>query len=105
MGLKSFGVYVLGETRPLEDYRSCWVCQHGLPAGAFGTMVPVELFKERKRTELVCANCALRGRQVETPEGPRVILRVGESSEEFPVEMTDGSQWREEEISAAEEVT
>ena len=46
------------------------------------------------------ATCFLRGEEIQTPEGRRIVERVKEGDgSPFPVITTDGRQWRDEEVS------
>ena len=49
--------------------------------------------------KVVCATCHLRGREITTPVGRRIVERIkdGDGSP-YPVITTDGKEWRDAEV-------
>jgi len=52
---------------------------------------------------MVCGTCHLRGTEIQTPKGRRIVERIkdGDASP-YPVETTDGQQWKADEVTAIE---
>jgi hypothetical protein len=103
MSLRDLGVFApLREDNPSRG-RPCWKCGNILGAGSRVALIPIETPAETGsltvRAEVICATCHLKGQEVKTPEGNRIVLRIkdGDGSP-FPVETTDGKQWRDNEV-------
>ena len=81
----------------------CWLYGDHFQAGQRIVLVPVETPDEANsltvRAKPAHANCKLRGEQVQTPIGARVIERIKDGdANPFPVMTTDGRQWKAEEV-------
>lgn len=105
MSLRDFGVFnPLAHDHPMAcDGSVCWKCGENFGAGSRVALNPVETADETGsrtvRAEAVCATCRLRGEEVSTPEGRRIVERVkdGDGSP-FPIITTDGKQWADDEV-------
>lgn len=104
MTLRDLGVF-----SPLKpDHPSvggkCWKCKTSFGPGTRVAINPVETPDESGsltvKGELVCGTCHLKGKEVTTPSGRRIVERIkdGDASP-YPVETTDGQQWRDTEVS------
>lgn len=103
MTLRDLGVFKpLALDHPLVGKR-CWRCRRRFECGSRVALNPVETADQvgslTVRAEPVCATCALKGREITTPVGRRIVKRIkdGDASP-FPVETTDRRQWRDEEV-------
>src|SRR3990167_6461150 len=103
MSLHSLGVYPpLKPSHPLvKDQERCWICEQLFTAGQRVALMALKAPTGQAQTieaKPVHATCFLRGREVSTPEGPRIVERVkdGDASP-FPLVTTDLQQWRDEE--------
>jgi len=106
MSLQELGVY--GPLKPdhplVKDNSHCWICDKRFYPGQRTALIALEAPEDQAKTveaKVVHATCFLRGREVQTPKGLRIVDHVkdGDGSP-FPIVTTDLKQWREEEISA-----
>ncbi len=106
MSLRDLGVFP-----PLEESHpgigmGCWICEKRIGVGTRVALKPFETMDQSGslpvEAKLVCATCLLKGEEIMTEGGRRIVERIkdGDASP-FPVETTDGLQWSEEEVSAA----
>ena len=112
MSLRDLGIYA-----PLKDDDSditmlrdlgdrCWKCDHVLGPGTRTALCPIETPDQSGsltvRAKLVCATCHLKGVEVKTPAGIRIVERIkdGDASP-YPVYTTDGQQWKDDEVTNA----
>ena len=106
MSLKDFGIFSpLEESHPLvSDGAECWICHTRFARGMRVALMPVETEEEAGsltvKAECVCATCRLRGEEVNTPTGRRIIERIkdGDGSP-YPVILTNGNELRDDEVS------
>lgn len=107
MSLRELGVYgPLKSDHPLvADGDSCWKCGTIFAAGMRVALNPIETPDQSGSLTVlarpVCATCHLRGREIRTPIGRRIIERIkdGDGSS-YPVITTDHRQWQDTEIRA-----
>ena len=106
MSLRDLGVFApLKEDHPLvTDGDKCWICRMGFGPGTRVALRPFNTSDETGsmtvEAKAVCATCHLRGTEVVTPKGRRIVDRVKEGdASPFSVWTTDGNQWRDDEIS------
>lgn len=82
---------------------NCWICVRPICAGQRTTLkaceTPDEVGSLSVEAKLCHATCVVRGLEVATPKGRRIIERIkdGDASP-YPVETTDGQQWTLEEV-------
>lgn len=104
MSLRDLGVF-----NPLPSDHSlvgdrCWICDKGIEAGMRVALRAIESAEEAGslsvEARVICATCHLRGGEIQTPKGRRIVdyVKDGDGSP-FPVVTTDGSQWRADEVS------
>lgn len=103
MSLRDLGVF-----RPLKDDHPligdhCWKCGTVFAVGVRVALNPIETPDESgDRTveaKPVCATCHLRGKEVMTPGGHRIVERIKDgNASPFPVCTTDGKQWQADEV-------
>lgn len=91
----------LKEDHPLvQDQSCCWICRRVFSEGERVVLLATQTSEESGsltvRAEPVHATCALRGKEV---KGYGIISRIkdGDGSP-FPVELTNGRQFRLEEL-------
>lgn len=103
MSLRDLGVFApLREGHPSIG-GTCWKCGNVLGVGTRVALNPIETADEAGSLtvgcEIVCATCHLKGQEIKTLIGNRIVLRVkdGDASP-YPVETTDGKQWKDEEV-------
>ena len=94
MALKELGVFLSTNTSTIG--KRC--CQCGITVGSNMRVAEDE-------SGVLCATCHLRGVRIQTPQGPRVVQRIkdGDGSV-FPVIATDGTQWKDEEVTVAQPI-
>ena len=105
MSLRDLGVFApLNEGHPLViDGDRCWKCETAFVRGMRPALNPIETSDQSGsltiEAKAVCATCHLRGKEVQTPAGRRIVERIqdGDGSP-FPVLTTDGKQWRDQEV-------
>ena len=105
MSLRELGVFnPLRPEHPLVvDRGSCWKCGTTFAAGMRVALNAIETSDQTgSRTveaKAVCATCHLRGKEVQTHLGRRIVDRVkdGDASP-YPVITTDGHEWRDDEV-------
>ena len=108
MSLRDLGVF-----SPLEENHpgvgeTCWICERQLGVGTRVALKPFETSDQTGSSaveaKLICATCLLKGEEIMTEGGRRIVERIkdGDASP-FPVETTDGLQWSEEEVSVVKE--
>lgn len=104
MSLRDLGVFAPLKEDSIEVGKACWKCGSLLGVGVRIALNPIQTPDETGsltvRAEVVCATCHLKGQEIKTPIGNRVVSRIkdGDGSP-FPVETTDGKQWRDTEVS------
>ena len=104
MSLRDLGVFApLTADHPLvTDGKRCHYCDLPLTAGVRVALVPWHTADETGErcveAKVVCATCSLRGREITTPVGRRIVQYVRDGDEERPVVTTDGREWRDEEV-------
>lgn len=99
LSLKEFGI-----SKPLQHNHTlarsiapCGRCERVLTTGVRVALVPLK--EEGGKRQYICATCVLRGKEVNTPDGIRIVERVkdGDASP-FPVLTIDCRQWKDEEV-------
>lgn len=105
MSLRDLGIYApLTATHPLvADGEKCHFCKTPFIPGMRTGIIPWQTADETGSLtvegRVVCATCKLRGTEINTPVGRRIVERVKEGDgSPFPVVTTDGRQWRDEEV-------
>jgi hypothetical protein len=106
MSLRDLGVFEpLKPDHPLvRDSDHCWKCGVGFCAGMRTALLPYQSAEETGSLTVearpVCATCFMRGTEISTPKGRRIVesIKQGDGSP-FPVVTTDGKQWRADEVS------
>ncbi len=95
MSLTDLGVSEPLERRDLNIGQVCRLCR--VPC-EFGTRIAT-VSRTIPKT-IVCATCLLAGVRIQTKAGERCIsrIKVGDGSP-YPVETSDGSQWKDDEVS------
>ena len=108
MSLRNLGVFApLKPDHPLViDENRCWMCGGLFAAGVRVGLNPVETPDETGsltvRAEVVCGTCFLKGKTIVTPKGRRIVARIKEGDgSPYPVETTDGQQWKDDEVSSS----
>ena len=107
MSLRDLGVFApLKADHPIAATGDrCWVC--GMLIGE-GSRIGLKPFRTSDETgsltveaKPVCGTCLLRGVQITTPKGQRIVdyVKSGDGSP-FPVVTTDGLQFRDEEVNS-----
>ncbi len=103
MSLRDLGIYSpLPKEHPAVGEK-CWKCAQTIGAGTRTGLQPIETTEQtgcsKVRAKVVCATCYLKGREIGTPDGRRIVERIldGDGSP-YPVHTTDGHQWTEEEV-------
>lgn len=82
---------------------ACWKCGRHFGHGVRAALNPIETPEESGsltvQAKAVCATCHLRGKEIQTPIGRRIVERIkdGDGSP-FSVLTTDGAQWRDSEV-------
>lgn len=105
MSLRDLGVFApLKADHPfVVDGEKCWKCERPLAASVRPALNPIQTPDETGSLTVeakpVCATCHLRGTEIQTPAGRRIVERVkdGDASP-HPVITTDGKEWRDEEV-------
>lgn len=105
MSLRDLGVFApLKADHPtVMDDDKCHYCDLPLTTGVRVALIPWQTADETGsltvEARVVCATCSLRGREITTPVGRRIVqyVRDGDASP-FPVVTTDGREWRDEEV-------
>lgn len=101
MSLRDLGVFApTPEGHPAIGER-CWICGVAIEVGVRVALRQFSSSCEKKDgscvpARLICATCHLRGTEVETPIGRRIVDRV--RADLYPVCMTDGTEWREDAV-------
>ena len=105
MSLRDLGVYnPLKADHPIVVSKDrCWICEATLAAGTRTALAPFQSSDETDSLTVeakpVCATCFLRGKEVLTPIGRRIVSRIKEGDgSPYSVETTDGRQWKDEEV-------
>ena len=103
MTLRDLGVFApLKYDHPAVG-KLCWKCKRYFGGGSRVALNSRQTVEEANsltvQAELVCATCHLKGEEIETPSGRRIVERIknGDASP-YPVETTDGRQWKADEV-------
>lgn len=103
MSLRDLGVFhPLQKDHPLAG-TPCWKCKYILGIGTRTALKPYETSEQiGSRTieaKPICATCHLKGENIYTPVGMRIVdyVKCGDGSP-YPVVTTDGRQWKDEEV-------
>lgn len=103
MSLRTLGIMGPLEAEHPAVGEPCWKCGKKMAPGMRVGLAPIETTTQTGsltvECKLVCATCHLRGVEIMTEGGPRIVERVkdGDASP-FPVLTTDGLQWAEREV-------
>ncbi len=102
MSLRDLGVWSPLESGHPAIGDSCWICAKAVEAGTRVALVPLESAEEAgSRTveaRIVCGTCHLRGREITTRDGRRIVLHVKDGHCSHPIVTTDGSEWMPDEV-------
>lgn len=101
MSLFDLGVYapLTPDHSCVTDGVACYRCRSLFAPGMRVSVVPRrETDTTGVKIEFICATCGLRGKEITTPAGRRIVERVRGAYAERPVVTTDGRSWRDEEV-------
>ncbi len=105
MSLRDLGVFTpIKAMHPLAiNNEKCWKCGATIGEGTRTALLPFETEDESGsftvEARIICGTCHLRGQEVGTPRGRRIVETVkDDDGSPFPVITTDLAQWRDEEI-------
>jgi hypothetical protein len=77
----------------------CWICERAFCEGDRTVLAQCESCEEADSLTVECrpvhATCYLRGVQITTPVGSRIIERIRDGQTPYPFETTDGKCWSE----------
>lgn len=105
MSLRNLGVFspLSGDHPIVAGCDRCWKCGQAFAAGMRVALAPIETSEQAGPLTVearpVCATCHLKGQEIATPAGRRIVehIKDGDGSP-FPVLTTDGRQWPETEV-------
>jgi hypothetical protein len=102
VSLRDLGIFnPLTASHPTVGER-CWICRRDLVVGVRVGLKPFESPEEAGgltvEARVVCGTCLLRGTEISTPEGRRIVDRIADGAEDLVVATTNGKQWRAEEV-------
>jgi hypothetical protein len=89
------------------DAMRCWKCEGSIGQGTRVALAPIETPDQTGsctvEARMVCATCHLKGKEIQTPDGRRIVERIKEGdASPYPVCTTDGKQWKDEEVGRVE---
>lgn len=103
MSLRDLGVFAPLKPGHPSVGTKCWKCKTELGPGVRVALCPIETTDQTGSLTVeampVCATCHLKGVEIHTPTGTRIVERIKEGDgSPYPVETTDGKQWGDNEV-------